>query len=443
MTGTGSLLPLAGFSYDWVGGDIRGLSALAGQCFRIAPEVTTVDAALTRQVAKITSGGGWKGAAASAFSSAWDKDAQAGSELATAWRRIGGIVDDLAAELAGLESALEEAAREVEAQGVGIDPVTGTVAAEIAATPTTPAEVQAAANKARLMEEYASFRQATLDRATVARAAAAGALQAVTEAMLPSKSRDWGQAVDLADGLRALWGAPTVYRQGVQEELPELEQNVASTERAAMLELIQARKLAGNAAMLSKETRGALKTAWQEENAVETKLASAEALENTTTKLAAGDADGIAGVAEGADGLGGLVKGIPYLGTTLAAGLTIYQDRQQHEGWGRSVADGVVSSGAALGAAAGVAGLIGGGSFVAVGAGIVVGGVVAVGVGDFVHNLFQENWSGDWSKYGVMDGTVHGVADSYDKTRHDMAHFADDVGHPVAHVVEHLWDDIF
>ncbi len=67
MAGARSPLPLQGFSYDWVGGDIRGLSSLAGQCYRIVPQVTGVDSALAEQVSKITSDGGWKGAAASAF----------------------------------------------------------------------------------------------------------------------------------------------------------------------------------------------------------------------------------------------------------------------------------------------------------------------------------------------------------------------------------------
>ena len=111
----------------------------------------------------------------------------------------------------------------------------------------------------------------------------------------------------------------------------------------------------------------------------------------------------------------------------MAAGLTIYQDHHQGESWDRSVADGVVSSGAALGTGIAVAAAIGGGSLLAVGGGVVLGGVFAVGVGDFVHNMFQENWQGDWHKDGVLDGTVHGVADSYDKTRHDLAHMWNDI----------------
>ena len=450
MAGARSPLPLPAFSCDWVGGDIAGLSALAGQCYQIVPQVTGVDSALSGQVSRLVSDGGWKGAAASAFSSAWDRDSVAGRRLAGSWEDIGAVVDDLAVELAALEHALEEAAREAEAQGVGID-LAGQVAPEISG-PLTGAAAQAAANRWKLAGEYSDFRQATLDRASAARAAAASKLLAIVAAMLPPrKGRDWGQSVDVADGLRSLWAIPTLYRQSLEQELPELEQNVAQAERSAMLELIQTRKLLGNAARLSGEAKANLETAFDEESAVEDKLASIENLETTSSKLAAGDADGIAGLGDSADGLAalgqGLVRAIPVAGTVVAAGITIYQDREQREGWDRSIADGVVSSAAALGAAvavaAGVAALVGTSEVWAVGAAVLASSVGAVGVGYFVHNLFQENWSADLHKYGVLDGTVHGVADSYDETRHDMAHLADDLAHPVEHVAKHLWDDIF
>ena len=441
-----SPLLLPAFSYDWVGGDIVGLSVLAGQCYRIAPQITSVDSALSGQVNDITDAGGWKGAAASAFSSAWDKDSVAGRELAQAWDGIGGAVDELAFELATLENALEEAAREVEAQGVVIDPA-GEVAPEMT-TPASGAAAQAAAARWKLAGEYGNFRQATLDRAKAARANAAGKLQILAQALLPPpKGRDWGQAVNLADSARALWSIPTLYRQGLEDQLPEVEQNVYTLERSAMWELIQARKLLGNAAQLSKETKVALKTANAEETALENKLLSAESLETTTTKLAAGAPEGVAGIGDGADGLSAgarlVIRGIPYAGAAVAAGITIYQDRENHESWGRSIADGLASSAIALGAAAAtaaaVAAVLGTSEIWAVGVGVAASGVAAVGVGDFVHNLFQENWSGDWNKYGVWDGTGHGVADSFDHTRHDMAHLTDDIAHPV----EHLWNDIF
>jgi hypothetical protein len=315
-----------------------------------------------------------------------------------------------------------------------IDPA-GQVTPEIPG-PLTGAAAQAAANQRKLAGKYNDFRQATMDRATAARAAAAAKLQSIAAAILPPRSpRDWVQGVDVADGLRGLWSIPTLYRRGLEEELPELEQNLAQAERSAMRELIQARKLDGNAARLSGQAKANLRAAFDEENTVESKLASIENLETTSSKLAAGDVDGLAGLGDSVDGLvalgAGLVRAIPIAGTVIAGGLTIYQDRELGDGWDRSVADGVVSSGAALGSAVGTAAVIGAlwgtASVLPVAGAVVFSGVVAVGVGDFVHNMFQENWSADFHKYGLVDGTGHGIADSYDKTRHDLAHMWDDI----------------
>jgi uncharacterized protein YukE len=414
---------------------MRGLSSLAGRCYGIVPQITDVDAALTRQVSTIAHDGGWRGAAASAFSSAWDSDSAAGRQLAGAWEHIGDLVDALAVELAGLENALEEAARGVEQQGVAVDPATGSPVPAIAAGGLTGPAAQAAVTRGQLAAEYADFRAQTLDQARAARAATAGELQAVAEKLLPAPgSRDWGEGVNVVDGARALWAVPTIYRLSLEEQLPELEAQVATTQRAAWQELIAARKVMGNAARLSTSTRDLAGAARQEEAALEGKIDTALGSETRGTQLAAGDPDGLDGLADGADGLAsvarGLVRGIPYAGTAAAAGLTIYQDMQQGESWYHATADGLVSNGAALGAGVAVTAFAGaalGGSLVAVGGGVLIGGVAAVGVGDFVHNLFQENWQADWHQDGVVDGTVHGVADGYDKTRHDLAHMWDDL----------------
>ena len=122
MSGAASL---PAFAHDWVGGDIRGLSALAGQCLRIAPQISRADSALTTQADDLTCTAGWQGAAASAFSGSWAKDSAAGRQLVSAWAQIGGVVDVLAAELAALENVLERAAAEVESAGLVIDPGTG------------------------------------------------------------------------------------------------------------------------------------------------------------------------------------------------------------------------------------------------------------------------------------------------------------------------------
>jgi hypothetical protein len=70
-------------------------------------------------------------------------------------------------------------------------------------------------------------------------------------------------------------------------------------------------------------------------------------------------------------------------------------------------------------------------------AGVVAGGVVAYGVGDFAHNLIDENWGADFSKYGVASGVLHGIGDSAVHTVKDFAHTADTIWHRITSASEH------
>lgn len=96
---------------------------------------------------------------------------------------------------------------------------------------------------------------------------------------------------------------------------------------------------------------------------------------------------------------------------------------------------GGVATGYAAGA--GAATLVGGGLIGGVGG--VGGGGVAYGVGDFAHNLFEENWGGDIHRYGVAEGVLYGIGDAEVQTGKDFAHTADDIGH----AAEDIWNSIF
>jgi len=149
--------------------------------------------------------------------------------------------------------------------------------------------------------------------------------------------------------------------------------------------------------------------------------------ESLLNRLAGGDTDALGGLGLAA----GAVKAIPYIGATVGGVLQVIQDRDAHESWRHSRVDGAASNLASLGASAAVTGVaasaITSGGVVLIGAAAVGAGALAVGVGDVVHNAVQENWGSDWDKYGFLDGTGHGVVDSLDKTRHDLAHYGDDI----------------
>jgi hypothetical protein len=68
------------------------------------------------------------------------------------------------------------------------------------------------------------------------------------------------------------------------------------------------------------------------------------------------------------------------------------------------------------------------------GAGVLAGGVVAYGVGDFAHNLIDENWGADINKDGVAGGIFDGIGDSAVKTGQDFAHVGESIWHGITSI---------
>jgi hypothetical protein len=412
---------LAPFAYDWVGGDIHGLQMFGEQCSRAATEINSVDQALSRKVAAVVEAGSWEGTAASAFSKAWNTDSRAGVQLAQAWNEIGTIAGDLAANLATLENTLEQDADQLEKQGVYINPKNGAAVAGADATGAACPDAQTLASHTKLANQYMSIRASILSQASVLKAEAALSLGTITQEILPSQA-DWGDVANGLDTVRSLWAVPTAYRIEVEKELSQAGAKWETSWRSAALELIEKRRLVGNNALLAKATRENLTETRGELASVEDKLAASPP-ESALSMTAEGDADGL-----GLMGLaGGAVRALPFVGTTVGAGITVWQDKESGESWGHALSDGAVSNGAALGAGLATTAIIGGGSVVAVGSGVVVGAVVAVGVGDFVHNLFQQNWQADWQAHGALVGTLDGVGDAAKDTGHQLLHLADDL----------------
>jgi hypothetical protein len=70
------------FAYDWAGGDIHGLSGLAGTLYGYPPKMADVVTALDKKVGQIVGDAGWQGSAAKSFSSHWDLTAAEKNENA-------------------------------------------------------------------------------------------------------------------------------------------------------------------------------------------------------------------------------------------------------------------------------------------------------------------------------------------------------------------------
>jgi uncharacterized protein YukE len=141
--GATSVSALAPFSHDWIGGDIRGLSATAGTLYGYVPQLSAATSALDSEVEGLIGAAGWTGSAASAFERQYQADAEAANGLAALIEDAGEIIDALAVALSRIESDLEQGAGQAKQHGapIGAD---GSPA-QVCLAATTPAEKEASA----------------------------------------------------------------------------------------------------------------------------------------------------------------------------------------------------------------------------------------------------------------------------------------------------------
>lgn len=102
--------PLMPFTYEWIGGDIHGLSAYAGTMYGYVPKIADTVNALDSKLSQVVSDAGWQDGAASAFGTNWEKVPAEVNSVGLVITDAGTIVDQLAADLAKIENALEKAA---------------------------------------------------------------------------------------------------------------------------------------------------------------------------------------------------------------------------------------------------------------------------------------------------------------------------------------------
>jgi hypothetical protein len=432
---------LPAFSSNWVGGDIRGLWSFSATLYGYVPQLADVVTALDKNVSGVVGTAGWRGEAASAFTTSWDRDATAARALGVLIDQEGDVTGELAYNLATIERALEAAAQQVQQAGVPVGP-----------DGQPPEACFASPAKQQWAQAYGQFYQECMQAAQQARQRATASLDAMYTQVSPDKGAVYdklGEGDSLADYIRGLFAVPTTTSDLIKAMIPAMQ---AKVDAAHVMARENARGPDGRFGNWADGDRDVFTAERAELAGLEQQAANAVARENWLTK-ALGRSP--ASIADGSEDWGRAAKlfgDIPFASEGLAAvgaGLTIMGDRAKGESWGLSVSDGLGSNTAALvageaagdlGAAGGVAalGVLGVGATGAAIGGVLVGGAVgaavAVGVGDLVHNAFQENWGGDIHKYGVLGGLGHGTVDTLDHTRHDMAQMADTVWHGVTSI---------
>jgi uncharacterized protein YukE len=204
--------PLASFSRDWVGGDIRGLQGVAQALYGYVPRVQDLSGRLSVVARGLTSAGsgGWQGQAASAFTAAWQKQALTAAALGEYVTAVAQVIDGLAVQLSQLENALEQQAAAASGRGVQVG-ADGTVTGYSGVQGLEQAVV------------YAEVREQAMSAATQARQVAAQQLyscyqQAVNANPHPST----GDAVTMGGLLADMLAAPTAARREVLAKLKTL-----------------------------------------------------------------------------------------------------------------------------------------------------------------------------------------------------------------------------
>lgn len=449
MTAAKEPAPLAPFSEDWIGGNIRGLSAFAGTMYGYVPKITNVAEVLEKQVSDLVSAAHWQGAAAAAFSTAWDKDSKQALKLSSAADNIGDIVDELAVNLARIESTLEEAAAEARSRGAQI------AANGVPTNAQAPSEMdrfppdgpgQSAANS------YLMTYESSLEEAQQAREEAAGALAKYCQSVTGMTLAELITVGDLAGDMIAL---PAANQDIVNKRILKLEEDekeIEEEEKEGKLTEAEAKaRLAADEKELAHDRAELARDI--EEDTEASKLLSTSIgdfgknAKSLLTRLAggapaAGDtADAIGADAGVLDKMVDFGKDIPVIDVAAAAigtGLSTYSDVKSGQPIYTALPEEAASN--VAGVAAGAA--VGGALMTAVGGGLVGGavaaagaGVVAFGVGDFTDHMVH-NWGADVHTYGYYNGIQYDVGSSAIQTGQDVVGLGKDIGHEA----EHIWD---
>jgi len=440
MAGTATLptkylLPLASFAHDWVGGDIHGLAAFASTLYRYVPAMEDVVTALNKRVSQTVTDASWQGSAAQAFTGNWEKVSAEVNSIGLVVIATGSIVDQLAANLANIENALENAAGQAAAHGV-----------QVGADGQPPGVCYGNATQEDWRVSYGTFYQQCLAEANDARVQAAGALVQLASAITSGRAgtagggSDVGVAVGegntIADLFADLLATPTAYSFKVADKLDEAKENLSEAEKSWIAAREAARQTNGRFGKMPDDPKTARMAAKGELASVDADLTKAQVNENAISKLLGTRVRDLPPLTE-LDDSSMLFKAldIPVV-DVVAGGISTVLNAQQDihagvpAGWAYPletvVTVGSIALAAVVGTAVGGVAVFAGAPVLGVAAGVTAGAVVAYGVGDYLHNLIADAPQ-QWPEHGALAfATDFGAAGV--STWDDTTHLASDVG---------------
>jgi uncharacterized protein YukE len=438
---TKSLLPLASFAHEWVGGDIHGLAAFAGTLYGYVPEMEDVVTALNKKVSRIVTDSGWQGKAASAFTSNWELISAQVNAVGLVVIQTGSIVDQLAQDLSKIENALENAAGQAAAHGV-----------QIGGNGQPPTVCYTSKTQEDWRLGYDSFYQQAKAGAENARVQAAGALLKISHAITSSKPAksgggdpsqvpaQVGEGNTIADLLADLLAVPTGYANTVRALVEDATTRLTKAQSAWFKAQAAARQANGRWGNMSDDVKAALKDAKSELVSAQADLTKAESGENAFTKVLGTrleDLPGLSRLADGLDDAGLLSKALDLpVVDVVSGGIATYLNAQQDIQKGvpawlaypleTGVTAGSIALATVVGGAVAGAAIFAGAPVLGVAAGVVAGGVLAYGVGDFAHNYIAD-FGEQWHEHGAL-GIITDFGAAGQDTWNDTKHLVSDVG---------------
>jgi uncharacterized protein YukE len=438
---TKSLLPLASFAHEWVGGDIHGLASFAGTLYGYVPEMEDVVTALNKKVGQIVTDAGWQGSAASAFTSNWETISAQVNAIGLVVIQTGSIVDQLAQDLSKIENALESAAGQAAAHDVQIGGD---------GQPPTVCYTDKTQEDWRL--GYDSFYHQAKADAESALVTAAGALLKISHAIIsgkPAKSGGGdpsqvparvGEGNTIADLLTDLLASPTAYANTVRAKVEEATTRLSKAQQAWLEAQKAARQADGRFGVMPDDVKAALKDVKSELASAESDLTKARSGENAFTKVLGTrleDLPGLSKLAGGFEDASLLSKAfeLPVV-DVVAGGVSTYLNAQQDIQKGvpawlaypleTGVTVGSIALATVVGGAVAGAAIFAGAPVLGVAAGVVAGGVLAYGVGDFAHNYIAD-FGEQWKEHGAL-GIITDFGAAGQDTWNDTKHLVSDVG---------------
>jgi uncharacterized protein YukE len=437
---TKSLLPLASFARNWVGGDIHGLAAFAGTLYGYVPAMEDVVTALNKKVSQTVTDASWQGTAAQAFTGNWEQVSAEVNAVGLVVIGTGSIVDQLAANLAEIENALENAAAQAAAHGV-----------QVGADGQPPGVCYGNATQEEWRVSYGTFYQQCMAEANDARVQAAGALVQLTSAITSGRagtaggSGDVGVAVGegntIADLFADLLATPTAYSFKVADKVAEAEENLTKAQDALHAAEEAAQQADAWFGVAPRNVKAAQVAAEGELDSVKAELTRARSGENAISELFATrerDLPGLSKLADGLDNSSLLFKALDLpVVDVVAGGISTVLNAQQDvhagvSGWFAYPLEtvntvGSIALATVVGTAVGGAAIFAGAPALGVAAGVTAGALVAYGVGDYVHNYIADILP-QVHEHGVLLGIGTDFGAAGVSTWDDTTHLASDVG---------------